>query len=147
MIDRVLDSGYAVGRIEYRLADAVVAFVRERALTLEWLIETHIHQDTFGKVFNEGTEFRRDGSQFDRLFADGGTYRVGALAVRVMHTLACMTHVFGGAVFVGDTLFSRTAARPAPTSPAATRASCMRRPSVFSRCRWKCGCSSAMTTA
>jgi glyoxylase-like metal-dependent hydrolase (beta-lactamase superfamily II) len=66
-------------------------------------------QDTFGKVFNEGTEFQRDGSQFDRLFDDGDTYRVGAMTCTAIHTPghtpACMTHVMGDAAFVGDTLF------------------------------------------
>ena len=66
-------------------------------------------QDTFGKVFNEGTEFRRDGSQFDRLFADGDTYRIGSMTAFAMHTPghtpACMTHVICNAAFVGDTLF------------------------------------------
>ncbi|MCU0755349.1 MAG: MBL fold metallo-hydrolase [Xanthomonadales bacterium] len=62
-----------------------------------------------GKVFNEGTEFRRDGSQFDQLFADGDTWQLGSLSVRVLHTPghtpACTTHVIGDAAFVGDTLF------------------------------------------
>jgi glyoxylase-like metal-dependent hydrolase (beta-lactamase superfamily II) len=66
-------------------------------------------QDTFGKVFNEGTEFQRDGSQFDRLFGDGDSYQIGGMTVQVMHTPghtpACMTHVAGDAAFVGDTLF------------------------------------------
>ena len=66
-------------------------------------------QDTFGKVFNEGTEFQRDGSQFDALFEDGDTYQIGNLqAVAIYtpgHTPACMVHVMGDAAFVGDTLF------------------------------------------
>ncbi len=66
-------------------------------------------QDTFGKVFNEGTEFQRDGSQFDRLFEDGDTYKIGDMQAFAMHTPghtpACMTHVVGDAAFVGDTLF------------------------------------------
>ena len=66
-------------------------------------------QDTFGKIFNEGTEFQRDGSQFDRLFVDGDTYSIGTMTVHVLHTPghtpACMTHVIGDAAFVGDTLF------------------------------------------
>ncbi len=109
---------------------------RQQGLRLEWLIETHVHadhlsgapyiqkalggqigigrgitvvQDTFGKVFNEGTEFQRDGSQFDRLFGDGDTYQVGGMTCVAMHTPghtpACMTHVMGDAAFVGDTLF------------------------------------------
>ncbi len=136
VIDSVLDFDYAAGRIEYRSGNTIIAFVREHALTLEWLIETHVHadhlsaapyiqsalggrigiseritivQDTFGKVFNEGTEFQRDGSQFDHLFADDDTYSVGGMTARVMHTPghtpACMTHIFGNAAFVGDTLF------------------------------------------
>ena len=64
---------------------------------------------TFGKIFNEGTEFQRDGSQFDRLFDDGDTYKIGTMTTSVMHTPghtpACMTHVVGDAAFVGDTLF------------------------------------------
>jgi glyoxylase-like metal-dependent hydrolase (beta-lactamase superfamily II) len=66
-------------------------------------------QDTFGKVFNEGTAFQRDGSQFDRLFKDGDSYRIGNLTAVALHTPghtpACMTHVIGDAAFVGDTLF------------------------------------------
>jgi glyoxylase-like metal-dependent hydrolase (beta-lactamase superfamily II) len=66
-------------------------------------------QDVFGKIFNEGTEFQRDGSQFDRLFDDGDTYQIGGMTAFAMHTPghtpACMTHVIGDAAFVGDTLF------------------------------------------
>ena len=68
-----------------------------------------IVQDTFGKVFNEGTEFQRDGSQFDALFSDDDVYHIGTMPVCVMatpgHTPACMVHVMGDATFVGDTLF------------------------------------------
>jgi glyoxylase-like metal-dependent hydrolase (beta-lactamase superfamily II) len=136
VIDSVLDIDYAAGRITHENADRIIAFIRDNGLTLEWLIETHVHadhlsaapyiqdrcggkigigenitvvQDTFGKVFNEGTEFQRDGSQFDRLFTDGDTYRIGSLDALVLHTPghtpACMTHVVGDAAFVGDTLF------------------------------------------
>jgi glyoxylase-like metal-dependent hydrolase (beta-lactamase superfamily II) len=136
VVDSVLDFDYASGRVSYDSADQIIAFVRERGLKLEWLIETHVHadhlsaapyiqrelggkigigdqivvvQDTFGKIFNEGTEFQRDGSQFDRLFADGDAYQIGALQARAIHTPghtpACMTHVMGDAAFVGDTLF------------------------------------------
>jgi hypothetical protein len=66
-------------------------------------------QDTFGKIFNEGTEFQRDGSQFDALFKDGDTYKIGTMQAFAMytpgHTPACMVHVMGNAAFVGDTLF------------------------------------------
>lgn len=136
VIDSVMDIDYAAGRITHESADRIVETIRAKGWKLEWLIETHVHadhlsgapyiqeqlggklgigenitivQDTFGKVFNEGTEFQRDGSQFDRLFADGDSYKVGELTVHVMHTPghtpACMTHVAGDAAFVGDTLF------------------------------------------
>ena len=131
-----MDIDYPAGRIFYESADRIIAFIRAHGLKLEWLIETHVHadhlsaarhiqgklggrlgigdritivQDTFGKVFNEGAEFRRDGSQFDRLFADGDTYRIGTMTALALHTPghtpACMTHVIGDAAFVGDTLF------------------------------------------
>jgi len=136
VIDAVMEIDYAAGRLTFDGADKIIARIREEGWSLEWLIETHIHadhlsgapyiqdalggrigigeqvtevQDTFGKIFNEGTEFQRDGSQFDRLFADGDTYRIGGLTAHVMHTPghtpACMTHVIGDAAFVGDTLF------------------------------------------
>ena len=136
VIDSVMDIDYAAGRITHESADRIVEAIRARGWRLEWLIETHVHadhlsgapyiqeqlggklgigeniaivQDTFGKVFNEGTEFQRDGSQFDRLFGDGDSYTIGGMSVHVMHTPghtpACMTHVAGDAAFVGDTLF------------------------------------------
>lgn len=136
VIDSVMDIDYAAGRITYDGADVIIRHIEEQQLTLEWLIETHVHADhlsaapyiqsklggklgigenitivqhTFGKVFNEGTEFQRDGSQFDRLFTDGDSYQIGGLTVHVMHTPghtpACMTHVVGDAAFIGDTLF------------------------------------------
>ena len=136
IIDSVMDIDYAAGRISYDHADQVAEFVTQQGLTVDWLIETHVHadhlsaapylqgklggkigigaaitmvQDTFGKIFNEGTEFQRDGSQFDALFADGDTYRIGGLTATALHTPghtpACMTHVIGNAAFVGDTLF------------------------------------------
>jgi glyoxylase-like metal-dependent hydrolase (beta-lactamase superfamily II) len=131
-----MDIDYAAGRITYTHAGAMIARIRERGLKLEWIIETHVHadhlsaapyiqqqlggkigigdkimvvQDTFGKVFNEGTEFQRDGSQFDALFKDGDTYMIGQMQAFAMytpgHTPACMVHVMGDAAFVGDTLF------------------------------------------
>ena len=136
IIDSVMDIDYAAGRIAFAHADRIVEHVRTQSLRVEWLIETHVHadhlsaapylqrqlggrigigerivqvQETFGKVFNEGTEFKRDGSQFDRLFADGETYRIGNMTAVAMHTPghtpACTTHVVGDAAFVGDTLF------------------------------------------
>jgi len=136
VIDSVMDIDYAAGRITYHSADAIIDHIVAGGLKLEWLIETHVHadhlsaapyiqarlggrigigenitivQETFGKVFNEGTEFQRDGSQFDRLFKDGDSYMIGTMRAWTMHTPghtpACMTHVVGDAAFVGDTLF------------------------------------------
>ncbi len=136
IIDTVLDIDYAAGRITHDSADKIITFVEAEELEVAWLIETHVHadhlsaapyiqerlggkigigekitevQEVFGKVFNEGTEFQRDGSQFDALFTDGDTYAVGAMTGFAMatpgHTPACMVHVLGNAAFVGDTLF------------------------------------------
>ena len=136
IIDSVMDIDYAAGRIAYESANAIIAFIQKNNLKLEWLIETHVHadhlsgapyiqgklggkigigenitivQETFGKIFNEGTEFQRDGSQFDHLFKDGDAYRIGTMTAHAMHTPghtpACVTHVIGDAAFVGDTLF------------------------------------------
>lgn len=137
VIDSVLDFDYAAGRMSYESADVIIEYIRSNELSLEWLIETHVHadhlsaapyiqqelssgligigekiievQDVFGKVFNEGTAFERDGSQFDKLFKDGDIYTIGGLSGLALHTPghtpACMTHVIGNAAFVGDTLF------------------------------------------
>jgi glyoxylase-like metal-dependent hydrolase (beta-lactamase superfamily II) len=136
IIDSVLDFDYSSGRTDTRSADAVIAHVKEKGLDVQWVLETHVHadhlsaapyiqervggkigigenicmvQDTFGKVFNEGTEFQRDGSQFDKLFKEDDTFHVGGLEGRVLHTPghtpACMTYVLGTTAFVGDTLF------------------------------------------
>jgi glyoxylase-like metal-dependent hydrolase (beta-lactamase superfamily II) len=136
VIDSVMDIDYAAGRISYASADKIIDFVRKHGLKVEWLIETHAHadhlsaapyiqenpggkhgigenitivQEVFGKIFNEGTRFQRDGSQFDRLFKEGDTYSIGFMTAFAMHTPghtpACMTHVIGDAAFVGDTLF------------------------------------------
>ena len=136
VIDSVLDFDYASGRTDTRSADAVIAWIRQQGLDVKWVLETHVHadhlsaapylqealggkigigdritvvQETFGKVFNEGTRFARDGSQFDRLFKDGDSLMIGQMRVDVMHTPghtpACLTYVIGDAAFVGDTLF------------------------------------------
>ncbi len=136
IIDSVMDIDYAAGRITYDHADKLIAEITDRGLTLDWIIETHVHadhlsaapylqdklggkigvgekimviQETFGKIFNEGTEFQRDGSQFDALFKDGDTYMVGNMQGFAMftpgHTPACMVHVMGNTAFAGDTLF------------------------------------------
>jgi glyoxylase-like metal-dependent hydrolase (beta-lactamase superfamily II) len=136
LIDTVMDIDYAAGRITFDHADELIRQIETQGLKLEWIIETHVHadhlsaapyiqqklggkigvgskitvvQETFGKVFNEGTEFERDGSQFDALFEDGDTYMIGTTQAFAMytpgHTPACMVHVIGDAAFVGDTLF------------------------------------------
>lgn len=136
VIDSVMDIDYAAGRIGHKSADVIIDYIRLNHLQVEWLIETHAHADhlsaaayirqkvggkigigehivavqkTFGEIFNEGTEFRRDGSQFDHLFRDGDNYSIGRMTGFVMHTPghtpACTTHVVGDAAFVGDTLF------------------------------------------
>ena len=136
IIDSVLDFDYASGRTDTESADEIIAFVREQGLEVEWVLETHVHadhlsaapylqealggkigigaeitvvQETFGKVFNEGTRFQRDGSQFDALFRDGDSIHIGQMRADILHTPghtpACMTFVIGDAAFVGDTLF------------------------------------------
>ncbi len=136
LIDSVLDYDPSAGRTATDSADRMIAYVREQGLKPEWIIDTHVHadhlsatpylkdrlggkmgigehittvQNTFGKIFNAGTEFQRDGSQFDHLFKDGETYTLGNIPCRAMHTPghtpACMTHVIGDAAFVGDTIF------------------------------------------
>ena len=136
IIDSVLNFDYASGGTSNSSADDIINFVTEHKLEVEWIIETHVHadhisaapylksklggkigigeqitivQETFGKVFNEGTEFELDGSQFDHLFHDGEQYKIGELECSAIHTPghtpACFTHILGDAVFVGDTLF------------------------------------------
>ena len=136
IIDSVLDYDQAAGRTDTTSADVIVDFIKAEGLTVEWILESHVHadhlsaapyiqdrlggkigigdqitviQDTFGKVFNEGTAFQRNGSQFDALFKDGDSIHIGQLRCDVMHTPghtpACLTYVIGGAAFVGDTLF------------------------------------------
>ncbi|MCZ8368916.1 MAG: MBL fold metallo-hydrolase [Porphyrobacter sp.] len=136
IIDPVLDFDPASGRTATMSADAVIAFVAAHNLHVTWLLETHAHADhlsaapylqqrlggkiaigaeitkvqaVFGKLFNAGSEFARDGSQFDVLFGDGETFAIGSLPVTVMHvpghTPACIAYAVGGVVFVGDTMF------------------------------------------
>lgn len=136
VIDSVLDFDQPSGRTSTEAADKIIRFVRDNKLTVDWLLETHAHadhlsaapwlqdklggklaigraittvQEVFGKVFNEGTEFRRDGSQFDRLFGDGDSFSIGevpAIALHVPgHTPADMGYILGDAAFVGDTMF------------------------------------------
>ena len=136
IIDSVLDFDSASGRTTRGSADAIIAYVEAEGLTVDWLLETHAHadhlsaapylqerlggklaigreivhvQETFGKLFNAGTEFERDGSQFDRLFDDGDTFQLGQVQARVLHvpghTPADLAYVIGDAVFPGDTIF------------------------------------------
>ena len=136
IVDSVLDFDSAAGRTSTTSADQIIAYVQDNDLTCEWLLETHVHadhlsaapyiqqhlggklaigdgitqiQDVFGKIFNAGTEFERDGSQFDRLLKDQDEFAIGALSVNAMHTPghtpACMTYMVGDCAFVGDTLF------------------------------------------
>jgi len=136
VVDSVLDIDYASGQITYNHADEIIEYISSNHLRLEWIIETHVHadhlsaapylqdklggkigiskkiievQETWGIIFNEGTDFQRDGSQFDVLFEDGDVYKIGSLKAFVIatpgHTPACMVHVIGNSAFIGDTLF------------------------------------------
>jgi glyoxylase-like metal-dependent hydrolase (beta-lactamase superfamily II) len=136
VVDAVLDYDLVSGRTDRRSADRIIASIREQGLKVAWLLETHIHadhlsaapyikeklggtlaigrnitvvQENFGRIFNVGVEFPRDGSQFDHLFDDGDSFELGTLAAHAIHTPghtpACMTYVIGDAAFVGDTLF------------------------------------------
>ncbi len=136
VVDSVFDFDPASGRTSFDSADQVVRYVKDQGLKVEWLLETHAHADhlsaapylqeklggkiaigehivevqqVFGKLFNAGTEFQRDGSDFDHLFADGDTFTIGNINVTVMHvpghTPADIAYVIGDAVFVGDTMF------------------------------------------
>jgi len=136
IVDSVLDFDQPSGRTSTASADSIVDHVREQGLTVDWILETHAHadhlsaapylqekvggriaigrdilavQNVFGRIFNEGTEFARDGSQFDRLFDDGDTFAIGDIPAVVLHvpghTPADMAYVIGDAAFVGDTMF------------------------------------------
>jgi glyoxylase-like metal-dependent hydrolase (beta-lactamase superfamily II) len=136
VIDSVLDYDAASGRTATESADELITFIRERGLEVEWVLETHVHadhlsaapyikrrrggalgigenvsivQDIFGKVFNAGTEFQRDGRQFDHLFTNGERFTIGELDAVALHTPGhtpdSVAYVIGDAVFVGDTLF------------------------------------------
>lgn len=136
IIDPVLDYDPSAGRTSHQSADAIVSHVEAEGLQVEWLLETHTHADhlsaasylqqrlggqlaigrevitvqmVFGKLFNEGAQFPRDGSQFDRLFDDGDNFLIGSLEAAVLHvpghTPADLAYVIGDAVFCGDTLF------------------------------------------
>jgi glyoxylase-like metal-dependent hydrolase (beta-lactamase superfamily II) len=136
IVDAVLDFDAASGRTSTASARGVAEYVRAERLNVQWLLETHVHadhlsaapflqrelggriaigtgvctvQETFGRLFDAGPEFARDGSQFDRLFADGDAFSIGGLDAVALHvpghTPACLAYVVGDAVFPGDTLF------------------------------------------
>ncbi len=136
IVDPVLDYEPTSGRTSTEHADEVLAYVRGKGLTVDWLLETHAHADHLSAagylkaelgaqtgigsqigavqaiwkdVFGLEPEFPTDGSQFDHLFADGETFRIGDLEGRVLHTPghtpACVTYVVGDAACVGDTVF------------------------------------------
>ncbi|MEZ5921643.1 MAG: MBL fold metallo-hydrolase [Parvularculaceae bacterium] len=136
IIDSVLDYDAAAARTNTKAADVVIDYVKEQGLEIEWILETHVHadhlsaapylkqklggktaiganittvQNVFGDIFNAEKEFARDGRQFDALFEDGATFKIGTIDAKVIHTPghtpACVTYVIGDAAFVGDTLF------------------------------------------
>ena len=136
VIDSVLDFDYSSGSIDYLNAENIISFIEKKNLSLIWLIETHVHadhlsaapyiqkklggkigisekisdvQNIFGKTFNAGTEFQRDGSQFDKLFKNNDEYQIGQISCKVIdtpgHTPACTAHIISDSIFVGDTLF------------------------------------------
>ncbi len=136
IIDSVLDYDPASGRIETTSAQRIIDYVTTQRLTVDWLLDTHVHADhltaarylqrklggktaigcqvkqvqqTFATIFNADSTFTADGQQFDRLLPDDATVRIGNLTGQVMptpgHTPACVTYVFPGMAFIGDTLF------------------------------------------
>lgn len=136
IIDSVLDYDASSGRTMNASAQALIDYIKSESLEVQWLLETHAHADhlsaapllqaelggqlaigreivrvqqVFGKIFNAGTEFQRDGSQFDQLFNDGDRFRIGQMEATVLHvpghTPACLAYVVGDAIFPGDTLF------------------------------------------
>ena len=136
VIDPVLDFDAPSGRTSTTGAEQILEFLRAQNLTVEWILETHAHADhlsaapfireqvggkiaigdhirevqgIFREVFNLEKEFLSDGSQFDHLFHDGDTFRIGEVEGRVIyspgHTPADMAWLIGDALFVGDTLF------------------------------------------
>ena len=136
IIDSVWDFDQPSGRTSLEAADEIIDYVREAGLTVDWILETHAHADhlsaapylqeklggemaigrgivtvqgVFGKVFNEGTEFERDGSQFDRLLEDGDELMIGEIPLIALHvpghTPADIAYIVGDAAFIGDTMF------------------------------------------
>jgi glyoxylase-like metal-dependent hydrolase (beta-lactamase superfamily II) len=136
VIDPVLDYAFRSGRTSTGSADRVLAYLRDHDLRLDWILETHAHadhlsaaqylkdkaggkvaigahirtvQDTFGKLFHFESAFVPDGHQFDHLFADNETFRIGETEATALwvpgHTPADMAFLIDGGLYVGDTLF------------------------------------------
>lgn len=136
IIDPVLDFDEKSGATATKNADRILDFIRDKGYSVEWILDTHPHADHFSaarylkqktgaltaigekvtevqklwKGFYNWPEFPADGSQWDRLFADGETFKVGEIDAKVMfspgHTRASITYVIGDAAFVHDTLFT-----------------------------------------
>lgn len=136
IIDSVMDFEPNSATLTFQSAQSIIDYINEKEYKVQWVLETHVHadhlsaapylkeklggkmaigeqivevQNIFGKIFNEGTEFERDGSQFDCLWKEGDTFLVGDITAFVMHvpghTPADMAYIIGDAVFAGDTLF------------------------------------------
>ena len=136
IIDSVLDYEANSGRTRTHSADKLISYIQQENLTVAWILETHAHADhfsaapylqkqvggtiaigehipdiqrVFGGLFNEGKDFKADGSQFGRLFTDNEAFKIGSLGAQIIyvpgHTPACVAYLIGNAVFVGDTLF------------------------------------------
>jgi len=130
IVDPVLDYEAASGQTTTESADEVVAKVEAENLTVEWILETHVHadhlsaapylqkrlggkigigahitevQNIFGNLFNAEPEFHRNGSQFNQLFADGDTFAIGGLTVTAMHTPGHTPACM--TYYIGDSLF------------------------------------------
>ncbi len=136
IIDSVREYDSASGRTAFSSANLIIDYIEEKALNVDWLLETHAHadhlsaapylkeklggqiaigreiiavQNVFGEIFNLGSEFVRDGSDFDYIFEDGEQFEIGNIPVSALHvpghTPADLAYVIGGSVFTGDTLF------------------------------------------
>ena len=136
IIDPVLDYDEKSGTVATSSADALLSFVRDHDLTVEWILDTHPHADHFSatgylkdktgaktaigervvdvqrlwkNIYNLSHDFNTDGSQWDRLLAEGDVFQIGTMDVSVLfspgHTLASVTYVIGDAAFIHDTLF------------------------------------------
>jgi glyoxylase-like metal-dependent hydrolase (beta-lactamase superfamily II) len=137
IIDSVMDYNPASARTSEEHNAKVIALVEEKGLEPQWIVETHVHaehltgakglkarfpaattgigehvvtvQKTFKALFNLGDDFSADGSQFEHLFKDGETFKLGDIDCRIIHTPghtpACVVYVIGDAAFTGDTIF------------------------------------------